>query len=148
MQEPEQESIRIAMDQAWRDHHHARDETWKVVQIEVLLAAGIIGVDFQLENVGATVVAGILVIIAAMFGVMISLHHRKLEIRAFTHIINCEKALGLYRQDLISGVSPPSEIKIWHVFFFWKVNTALFILRMHVAIIAFAVVFVVVRCFL
>ena len=69
MQELEQESIRLAMDQAWRDHHHARDQTWKAVQIEAVLAAGIVGVDFQLGNVGATIAAGVLVIIAAIFGI-------------------------------------------------------------------------------
>ena len=145
MQEPEQESIRMAMDQAWRDHHHARDQTWRAVQIEALLAAGIVGVDFQLANVGATIAAGILVIIAAMSGIMISLHHRKLEIRKFTHIMNCEVALGLRQPDLIYNVSLPSPMKFWDVFRFWKINTALFTLRMHVAIMAFAVVFVVAR---
>ena len=145
MQEPEQESIRMAMDQAWRDHHHARDQTWRAVQIEALLAAGIVGVDFQMENFGATLAAGILVIIAAMFGIMISLHHRKLEIRKFTHIMNCEEALGLHQPNLIDKVSLPSPITFWDAFHFRKMNTALFILRMHVAIMVFAVIFIVAR---
>jgi len=148
MQEPEQESIRMAMDQAWRDHHHARDQTWRAVQIEALLAAGIVGVDFQMENFGATLAAGILVIIAAMFGIMISLHHRKLEIRKFTHIMNCEEALGLHQPNLIDKVSLPSPITFWDAFRFRKMNTALFILRMHVAIMAFAAIFIVARYFL
>ena len=148
MQEPDKESIRLAMDQAWRDHHHARNQTWKAVQIEVLLAAGIVGVDFQLENFGATLAAGILVIIASMFGVMISLHHRKLEIRKFTHIMNCEEALGLHQHSIIDNVSLPSPITFWDVFRFWRMNTALFILRMHVAIMVFAVVFIVARYYL
>jgi disulfide bond formation protein DsbB len=145
MKEPEQESIRMAMDQAWRDHHHARDQTWRAVQIEAVLAAGMVGVDFQLENVGATIAAGILVIIAAIFGIMISLHHRKLEIRKFNHILNCEEALGLHQPNLIDNVSLPSPITFWDIFRFRKMNTALFILRMHFAIIVFAVIFVVVR---
>ena len=148
MKEPEQESIRMAMDQAWRDHHHARDQTWRAVQIEAVLAAGMVGVDFQLENVGATLAAGILVIISAMFGILISLHHRKLEIRKFTHIMNCEEALGLHQPNLISNVSLPSPINFWDAFRFQKMNTALFILRMHVAIMAFAIIFIVARYFL
>ncbi len=42
-----QESIRLAMDQAWRDHHHARDQTWKALQIVVVLGAGLVTVDFN-----------------------------------------------------------------------------------------------------
>jgi hypothetical protein len=145
MQGPEPESIRMAMDQAWRDHHHARNQTWRAVQIEAVLAAGLVGIDFQLGNAGATLAAGILVMIASLFGIMISLHHRRLERRKFMHILNCEEALGLHQDNLISDVSLPSEIHIWDVFLFWKMNTALFILRMHVAIMAFAIVFVVAR---
>ena len=146
MEEVEPDSIRIAMDQAWRDHHHARDQTWKALQIEALLAAGLVSIDVQFGSASATLAAGVLVVIASASGVLISLHHRKLEVRKITHVWNCEEALGLHRSDLISNVSVPSEIRIWHVFYVCKMNTALFILRMHVAVIVFAIVFVLARC--
>ena len=139
---PEPESIRFAMDQAWRDHHHARDQTWKAVQAEIALAAGMVGVDVQFAKSGATIAAGALLLLATIFGMCISLHHRKLEIRKFKHIMNCEKALGLHRSDLISDVALPRPIRIWDIFLIWKTNTALFILRMHFSIAVFAVLFV------
>src|SRR5260370_20553650 len=97
MQIPDKESVRLAMDLAWRDHHHAREQTWKAVQIEAALAAGLIGVDWQIRSVPATIAAGVLVVMSAIFGVLISLHHRKLEVRKFTHIVNCEEFFGLHR---------------------------------------------------
>lgn len=36
MKMPKNESVRIAMDQAWRDHHHARNQTWRALQMDNL----------------------------------------------------------------------------------------------------------------
>lgn len=145
IEEASTDSIRAAMDQAWRDHHHARDQTWKALQMEALLAAGLIGVDVQFENPVVTIAAGLLVVIAAISGILLSLHHRKLEVRKITHVFNCEQLLGLHRSDLICGVSAPLPIRFWDIFLFWKMNTALFILRMHFTIIVFAALFVIAR---
>jgi hypothetical protein len=139
------DSIRAAMDHAWQDHHHARDQTWKALQMEAVLAAGLVGVDVQIKDPVVTIAAGVLVIIVAIFGIHISLHHRKLEVRKITHVFNCEQLLGLHEPHLLCGVSTPSPIRIWDIFFFWKMNTALFILRMHVAIIVFAALFILAR---
>ncbi|HZT58555.1 MAG TPA: hypothetical protein VFA21_08020 [Pyrinomonadaceae bacterium] len=141
------ESIRQAMELAWRDHHHARDQTWKALQIEAILGAGLVSVDAQYHNAIATTAAGALVVIAALFGVLISLHHRKLEIRKFKHITNCERALGLHRDDLFppNTVALPNELKLWHIFKLSVRNTAVFILRMHFAILLFAILLVVAR---
>ncbi len=150
MDKPEPESIRLAMDQAWRDHHHARDQTWKAVHMEVILAVGLVTVDAQFHNPVVTTVAALLVILASVFGVWISLHHRKLERRKFRHILNCEEALGLHRDDLIPasgehGVALPAEIRFRDAFRLSVRNTAVFILRMHLAIMLFAILLVVAR---
>jgi len=89
------------MELAWRDHHHARDQTWKAVQIVAVLGAGLVTVDAQFGNPVATDAAAILVVLVAFFGILISLHHRKLECRKFVHLMNCEEHLGLRRKDLI-----------------------------------------------
>lgn len=143
----EPESIRQAMELAWRDHHHARDQTWRALQIEAILGAGLVSVEAQYHNAIATTAAGALVIIASLFGVLISLHHRKLEIRKFVHITNCERALGLHRENLFppQTVALPSELKLRHVFKLSVRNTSVFILRMHFAIFLFAVLFVISR---
>jgi len=155
MKEPEPESVRLAMDQAWRDHHHARDQTWKAVQIEAVLGAGLITVDVQFGNIFATCAAGALVLIAAFFGILISLHHRNLEIRKLIHVLNCEEYLGLRNNRLIpsfdddkeAGVKRPSKIPLWRVFDYRKRSTAVFIMRMHIAIMIFAVIIVIARTF-
>lgn len=98
---PTEESIRKAMELAWMDHHHARNQTWKTVQIVAVLGAGLFTVDFHYKKFAATLCAAVLVVIAAMFGALITWSHRKLERRKFIHLMNCEEYLGLHRNDLI-----------------------------------------------
>lgn len=160
---PSPEAVRAAMDLAWRDHHHARDQTWKALQMEAVLGAGLITVDAQHRQLTATLGLAVLVILAAMFGLLISWHHRKLERRKLIHVFNCEEYLGLHRDDLIpkkwqgadpddrsaavrdSAVSFPDRSSWWWVFDIRRTNTALFIMRMHLAIVAFAIIVVVAR---
>jgi hypothetical protein len=141
------DSIRLAMDLAWRDHHHMREQTWRALQIEAALAVGLVGVDWQIQNVYVTIAAGILVVVAALFGVLITLHHRKGEIRKFTHIVNCEEALGLHREDLLppDTTKLPRSLKFIDALNPWVQSTSVFILRMHIAILTFAILYVVGR---
>jgi len=149
----ENNTVRLAMDLAWRDHHHARDQTWKAVQIVAVLGAGLVTVDAQFGNPIATVAAAILVVLAAFFGILISLHHRELECRKFVHLMNCEEYLGLRRKDLIpsyeddkiGGVMRPQTFSFWAVFNPRHGSTAIFILRMHLAIMLFAIIVLVTR---
>ncbi len=106
---PSEASIHKIMELAWSDHHHARDQTWKTVQIVAALAAGLFTVDFNYENIWATLLAAILVILAAGFGAAITWNHRKLERRKFIHLMNCEESLGLHRDDLIP-LNPEQKI--------------------------------------
>jgi len=160
---PTEESVRTAMDQAWRDHHHARDQTWRALQMEAVLGAGLVTVDVQFHDVVATTCAGILAVLAALSGFLISLHHRKLERRKFIHIINAEEWLGLHRDDLIpkkathpgddkrsdivkdAAVSAPERLRIREIVNPFRQNTAVFIMRMHLAIMAFAVLMIALR---
>jgi len=146
--EPEQESIRLAMNQAWQDHHHTRDQTWKALQAELVICAGVIGINWQIQSFWLTVLSGILLFIVTLCGIQITLRHRnKVELRKFTHIMNCEEALGLHRKDLICDVKKPDPIFFWDAFRPKKGNTALFILRMHIAIWVFSILFIVWRIY-
>ncbi len=167
------------MQAAWKDHHHARDQTWKTLQMEAVLAAGLVTVDAKFGIPLATIVTALLVIIASLAGVMITLRHRELEQRKFIHIMNCEEELGLHRIDILplkreaieelgieedhyekrnvrvpnddviktSAVGILDKINFVDVFFFWKANTSLFILRMHLAIALFSLVLMIVRIY-
>lgn len=152
---PSEDSVRSAMEWAWRDHHHARDQTWKALQMEAVLGAGLITVDARYGSPWATLGTAALVILTAAFGLMISWHHRKLERRKIIHVYNCERHLGLHADHLIpaldgrtdlspevrdAAVEVPRAVSFWQIFDVRKTNTALFIMRMHVAIMVFAAI--------
>ena len=145
MEHPESESIRLAMDQAWRDHHHARDQTWRALLVEVALAAGMVVLGVRIANPMPTVAAGVLLILSTAFGMWMTIHHRGIEIRKFMHIMNCEEALGLHKPDLIADVKLPRPISFWDAARIWKTNTSLFILRMHIVIALFGVLYIVAK---
>jgi hypothetical protein len=142
----DKESIRLAMDEAWRDHQHTRDQTWKALQMEFLIAAGIIGANWQAQSILITGVAAIVVLLVTLCGIQITLRHRNIvEIGKFKHITNCEKALGLDRDCLIGNVKLPTPITIWDALNPRKGNTALFILRMHFVILVFSLLILLCR---
>jgi len=160
---PSEASLLKAMELAWNDHHHARDQTWKTVQVVAILGAGLLTIDLQYRSLLATGLSATLVILAAIVGVGITWNHRKLERRKFIHLMNCEELLGLHRDDIIpfdrggdwakdkdvlvkdGAVSVPSKYRPWDVINPLKQNTSLFILRIHLAIMAFALLIAVVR---
>jgi hypothetical protein len=165
MDNPTDESVRLALQMAWNDYRHARDQTWKTVEIVAVLGAGLVTVDAQFKNVFATLLAGLLVIVASAFGVLISIAQRKAERRKWIHITNFEMFLGLDQTDLIpvankylkdaaltpdiqdAQISIPPRFKFWDAFNPKVQNTAMFILRMHLAIILFVLVVVGFRLF-
>jgi hypothetical protein len=145
MEHAEPESIRLAMDQAWRDHHHVRDQTWRALPVELVLAAGMVVIGVQFDSPTPTVAAGALLVLCAMCSVGMTLQHRKVEIRKFTHIMNCEEALGLHTPGLIANVKLPGPFTVSDALKVWKTNTLLFILRMHIAIALFGVIYVIAK---
>ncbi len=170
LKDPDDESVQLAMSLAWKDHHHARDQTWRALGIVAVLGGGLVAVDISSSNLIATTGAGILVILGAIFGLWITKNHRDLERRKFIHIMNCEEMLGLHRDDLIpleddhpekdddpkdqldqmirdGMVAVPGKFSFWRVFNFKKHNTSLFIMRLHFALILFSVIFVLARAY-
>lgn len=131
------------MDQAWREHQHARDQTWKALQIIIALVAGLVAVEVRFHNAYATVVTALLIIAQSLAGLLIAKHHREYQLLKFTHIMQCEEWLGLRHPQLISGVAKPLEITWGDLIRPRKPNAVLFIMWMHLWIIAFAVLFAV-----
>jgi len=133
-------SLEMGMQLAWQDHHHARNQTWEALKLEAVLAIALIGIDVsRIVSPAIPYIGSTLLFLLATSGLMITLHHRELERRKFRHIMHCEDALGL--RKYIDGVGMPAPIYIWDIFFFWKSNTILFIMRMHFTILVLAVVF-------
>jgi hypothetical protein len=160
---PSDEILLKAMELAWKDHHHARDQTWKTVQMVSVLGAGLLTIDLQYKSLLATTLSAVLVLLVAAVGLGITWNHRKLERRKFIHLMNCEELLGLYQDDIIpldhgdywaknqsdlvkdSAVSVPRKYSLIDIINPLKQNTSLFILRIHLAIMAFALLIVVLR---
>lgn len=136
MREPEDDSVRLALDKTWQDHQHTRNQTWTSLQIVAILIAGLIGLDWGKENHLLTVGVGILVMLAAFFGCQITIRHREVECMKFKFIGSYEKQLHL--DEIIGEQKVPEKISFLNAFKFSEHNTSLFILRMHITIIIFA----------
>jgi disulfide bond formation protein DsbB len=143
--ELDSDSIRLALDIAWREHQHVRDQTWKSVQMVALVAVGLVTTDVRLANTTATIIAGVLVVLSGYWGTKIALHHRAYQIEKFTEIQNCERELNLIPRIVPDTVKPPRRMTFWDAFSPRVSHTAAFLLRMHIAMMILGVVFIVFR---
>jgi hypothetical protein len=142
----DKESIRLALNKAWRDHHHTRDQTWRTLQAEIVLAAGLVAIDFIIGSLIASIIVGVLVILAAIFGMQITIRHRnKVEVIKFQLISKFEHYLKI---DRVIGkdFKLPEEISFWDAFKPKKSNTSIFILRVHITIFLFTITYIAFRC--
>lgn len=166
LEKPTEESVRLAMKIAWEDHHHARNQTWKAVQFVGLLLIAVITVEYKLHNLLATIASGLILIVAAIFSILITFQHRKLERRKFFHIMMCEEWLGIHQSKLIPlkmdgefkkliddpeylsnkiqeyYVDLPKEYHFKDIFNFKINNTSIFIVRMLALIVLFVFIFI------
>jgi len=142
---PSEEILLKSLEMAWQDHFQTRTQTWRTLEIEVALAVALIGIDWRLDSIFATSAVAFLLIIAALFGALITIRHRnQVEVTKFLHITNIEKKLGLLELDLLANVKKPEPIK-WKDIFSFKSNTSLFILRMHIILQAFGLIYLIFR---
>jgi hypothetical protein len=58
------------MGEAWRDYHHVRDQTWKEVQMEGVLGAGLAALDVQFHSAVAATLMGMRVVLSAISGIL------------------------------------------------------------------------------
>jgi hypothetical protein len=156
--EPSRESVIAAMQAAWHDHQHARDQTWKTLQGIFVLAAGLVTVELQFNSLAATSFAAVLVIAGGIFGLLVTGHHREYERRKFTHIMRCEHVLGLRTVDeshprllstddnaVLHWKEKPEQVPVairWSDIARPSAQTTpIFIMRIHAVMILFALLF-------
>jgi hypothetical protein len=147
-EKPDADSVRVSLSDAWREHQHARDQTWTALKLTVALVAGFVAVEVRFHNHIATSFGAFLVIAQAAGGLLIAKHHRTYQIQKFRHIRNFQQFLGLERADLISDAEDPKPIRWRDLFHVKRHNTVLFIMRMHLGVIAFALLFTAASFFL
>lgn len=133
----------------WQDHFQTRTQTWRSLEMEALLAVALVGIDWKLENILATSAVAVLLIVAALFGTLITLHHRNgVERRKFKHIIKIEEILGLRQPGgLYEKVKVPEVMK-WTEAFSLELqhrSTSHFILRVHLILMVFGGIYLVFR---
>ncbi len=143
---PEQESLRVALQLAWQDFFHARTQTWRTLEIEVALTVGLVGADYKFDSVLLAIVLGTLVILAAISGLLITIHHRIGQVTQYRHITNIEDCLEL--RGVITGVTLPEPFKWFDLIDYKRRYTPVHIMRMHIAIGLFAIIYVVAKCVL
>jgi len=132
---PSEETLRKMLDIQWQDHFQTRAQTWKALEITGILAVALVGLDWRIDNRIVTIVASVLLLLVAQFGVSITLRHRKVEVTKFRIITSLEKQLGVADESL----QLPQPISWWSIFDPRKSNTSLFILRTLVIIQLFAI---------
>jgi hypothetical protein len=139
-----EDSIRLALRLAWKDHHHVRDQAWKALFAQIALTALLVAADFFLRSCAATFLIGFVAVLAAISGMLFLLHHRRIEARKFSHIYNCEEALGLHRDDLlpVASCAPPAALSWKDLFRPSLNNSVIFLLRLELLLGVFAVVYV------
>jgi hypothetical protein len=144
---PSEEALRQQLQLEWQDHIQTRTQTWKTLEIEAGLVLALIGIDMKFDLLWVALILGILVILSCISGIAITIHHRNGQATKFTHIGALEAALGLHQRGLINNVHPPARFKWTDIFNPKQVNTPLFILRTHIAILLFALVYLGVRVY-
>ncbi|MBS1724723.1 MAG: hypothetical protein JSS66_17415 [Armatimonadetes bacterium] len=143
------DTVRQVMADIWSDHQSTREQTWKALHIVSVLTVGLVTLDITKLGTSAFVATAILVVVAALFGIVITVHHRRVESQKFSQLLNCECYLRVEELLVVFDKRGRKEPTAPKPFTFWSIFTSMstpaFILRMHLFIIALAVILVVNR---
>ena len=139
------ETLRKALELEWQDHFDMRDQTWRTLQVEAALVVGLIGADYQFDEIWVTITVGLLILFVTISGMQITLHHRRAQLFKFENIIKLEKELGLFVPRLLGTAKAPRPFVWTDIFHPFRMNTPLFIMRAHLAILVFTIVYVLAR---
>ncbi len=121
----------------WQDHFQTRTQTWKGLEISVLLAVALVGLDWQIDHPAITCIASALLAVVALSGMQITLRHRNsVEVKKFIIINELERKLLLDDNHVL-----PGKITWLDIFIIKKSNTSLFILRMQFILLVFSVTY-------
>jgi hypothetical protein len=140
---PPEETLRQQLDIQWRDHIQTREQTWKALQVVAGLFIGYIGAAYKVPEPAFIRTGGFVVIVAACFGIAITIHHRKVQHNKQTFIYRLEGKLKLHRDDILDKerVKEPKPFRWIDSFDFRHMATPTFILWMHLALLALAAVY-------
>jgi hypothetical protein len=137
--DPSADTLRQQLDIQWRDHIQTREQTWKALQMVAVLFVGYVGSGLKVDKPWIIRAGGAVCILAASFGIAVTMHHRKVQSIKFKYIYRLEENLGLHCENLLGDISPPGPFKWAFVFNFREICKPTFImLLMHIAILVLA----------
>jgi hypothetical protein len=137
--------LSLALHIEWLDHFQTRRQTWKALEVSALCLAAFVLAGLRIDNRWIVTVLGAVVVCGSLAGAVMSWHHRKAQVRKFTHIDRLENALGLHEPGLLDDVHPPRAFRLSDIVDPRETNTPLFVLRMHLVVAAFTIVYLVGR---
>ena len=94
---PSQETLRQQLQIQWQDHIKTRDQTWKLLKIEAAMFLAVIGADIKIDNPWFLVPLCGVLLVTTLFGMAVTIHHRKVQIQKFQFIFMLEDKLGLHK---------------------------------------------------
>lgn len=143
---PSEDTLRQQLQLQWQDHFQTREQTWKALQMVAVILLAVIGADLKLQQPRVLLPLGAIVVIASLFGVAITIHHRKVQIQKFKLIFRLEKRLGLHTDPLLMEVvQPPKEFRWSGILDLKHIATPTYILLMHTLVLVFVALYVWIR---
>jgi hypothetical protein len=138
---PTEDSLRLMLDILWKDLFHVRNQTWKALEIEILLVLLLVLIDFILKNIYFTIIFSCIISLAIIAGIKSAIHHRKTQLRTLAHIKQIENELGLIRTGLIDHISKPKEVFLSNAFNYNCNSTPIFIIRIHLVLLFISMIY-------
>ena len=83
---PSEETLRHQLQIQWQDHIQTRNQTWKTLQIEAAMFLAVIGADIKVGNPWLLIPLGGVLLVSTLFGISVTIHHRKVQIQKFKFI--------------------------------------------------------------
>ena len=142
---PDKETLRHQLEIQWKDHFQTRQQTWKPLEIQAAILLAVIAADVKLNNLSVLIVFVILLGISTVFGIFVTVHHRKVQIQKFLFIHTIEEKLGLHNPGYMDGIHKPEQFKWIKVLDPRKLATPTFILLMQIMILVFSIIYIIVR---
>jgi hypothetical protein len=109
------------------------------------LFVGYIGAGIKVDTPGLIWAGGMVCVLAACFGIAVTVHHRKVQITKTTFIYRIEEKLGLHRDDLLGEVRVPRPFRWAGILDLQHMATPTFILLIHAAILVLVAIYMFAR---
>jgi len=142
---PSEETLRQQLQIQWNDHIQTRNQTWKTLQVELAIYVSVIVADSKLDQPKLLLPFGLFLIFSTVLGIMVTIHHRKVQVKKFKFIYMLESKLGLHEKGYMDGLTQPSDFRWCEVLCLSRMATPSFILFTHIMLLLAAILYIFIR---